>query len=175
MRFFPNLIRGAGSTLAVALLFHSVASAAVFKAKPCEVPGLREAVLQHVNDVRSRGYRCGAQAFAPARAVSWNPQLQTAAAGHSQDMAENDYFEHRNLRGEQPAQRVDAAGYRWRSVAENIAAGDGSVPAVMKSWLASAGHCVNIMDPAHQEIAVTCMARPGSSYGTYWTMVLARR
>jgi uncharacterized protein YkwD len=175
MRLFPKLIRPAGVALAVALLSHAVASAAVIKAKPCDVPGLSGAILQEVNQVRAQGYRCGGQAFGVARPVSWNPQLQAAAAGHSQDMAENNYFEHRNLRGEQPAQRVDAAGYRWRSVAENIAAGDTNVQAVMKSWLNSAGHCMNIMDPASQEIGVTCMTRPGTAYATYWTMVLARR
>jgi uncharacterized protein YkwD len=175
MRHFPNLIRPTALTLALALLWNGVASAAVIKAKPCEVPGLREAILQQVNQVRANGYRCGSQSFGAARAVNWNAQLQAAAAAHSQDMAENNYFEHRNLRGEQPAQRVDAAGYRWRSVAENIAGGDTNVQAVMKSWLNSAGHCVNIMDPGYQEIAVTCMARPGTAYATYWTMVLARR
>ena len=60
-------------------------------------------------------------------------------------------------------------------MAENIAAGDTDAQAVMRSWLGSASHCVNIMDPVHQEIAVTCVARPGTTYGTYWTMVLARR
>lgn len=168
-------VRRAGVTLAVALLSHAVASAAVFKSKPCEVPGLRDAILQQVNQVRANGYRCGSQAFGAARAVSWNPQLQAAAARHSQDMAEHNFFEHRNLRGEQAEQRVDAVGYRWRSVAENIAAGDTDAQAVMRSWLGSASHCVNIMDPVHQEIAVTCVARPGTTYGTYWTMVLARR
>lgn len=175
MRNFPTTFRRAGVALVVALLSHTYAAAAVFKAKPCELPGMREAMLQQVNQVRANGSRCGSQAFGSARAVSWNVQLQTAAAGHSQDMAENNYFEHQNRRGLQAADRVDAAGYRWRSVAENIAAGNTDVPAVMKSWMNSPSHCVNIMDPAHQEIAVTCVARPGTAYGTYWTMVLARR
>jgi uncharacterized protein YkwD len=174
MRKFPTTLRRAGVALAVALLSHA-SFAAVFKAKPCEVPGLREAILQQVNQVRANGYRCGSQSFGSARAVNWNPQLQSAAEAHSQDMAENNYFEHHNRRGQEAADRVDAAGYRWRSVAENIAAGNTSVQDVMKSWLNSAGHCVNIMDPGHQEIAVTCVARPGTTYGTYWTMVLARR
>ncbi len=175
MRNFPTTLRRAGVALAVALLSHSLASAAVFKSKPCEVPGLREAILQQVNQVRANGYRCGSQAFGSARAVSWNPQLQAAAGGHSEDMAENNYFEHQNLRGLQAAHRVDAVGYRWRSVGENIAAGNTNVQDLMKSWLHSPTHCVNIMEPGYQEIAVTCVARPGTVYGTYWTMVLARR
>jgi uncharacterized protein YkwD len=168
-------LRRVAAAVSVGLLSTSLATAGVFKSKPCEVPGLREAMLQQVNQIRANGYRCGGQAFGAARPVHWNERLQAAAAAHSQDMAEHDYVEHVSPRGQQAAQRVDAAGYRWRSVAENIAAGDTTVQGVMNGWLTSASHCVNILDPGHQEIAVTCVARPGTVYGTYWTMVLARR
>lgn len=177
MRVQPiaELAARSGTFLAIGLLGTSLATAATFKARPCEVPGVQEAILQHVNAVRAKGYRCGGQGHAATRPVAWNGQLQAAAAGHSQDMAEQNYFAHQSLRGTQAAQRADAAGYKWRSVGENIAAGDTSVPSVVRGWLDSAEHCRNIMDPAYTEIAVACMARPGTTYGTYWTMVLGRR
>ncbi|TWO65028.1 CAP domain-containing protein [Caenimonas sedimenti] len=142
---------------------------------PCEVPGLREAILQQVNAVRARGSNCGGQVYGAARAVAWNDQLVSAASGHSRDMADRNYFDHRSLSGTEPAHRVDAVGYKWRGVAENIAAGQFDAHSVMRGWLNSPGHCSNIMDPKFTEIGVACAARAGTVYGGYWTMVLARR
>ncbi|MBI5277505.1 MAG: CAP domain-containing protein [Burkholderiales bacterium] len=158
------------------MLIHSFALAGgIFKASPCQEPALREAILQQVNTIRSRGYNCGGQAFGSAQAVNWNSQLVGAASGHSADMAENNYFDHQNLRGQKAQHRVDAVGYKWRGVAENIAAGQFSTRTVMQGWMDSPGHCKNIMDPSYNEIGVACIEKPGSYYGEYWTMVLARR
>ena len=165
----------ASAVLAGALLVHSLGQAAVFKAAPCDLPGMREAILQHVNQVRSLGFACGGQRFSAAQPLTWNELLTQAASGHSVDMAEHNYFDHRSLRGTKPAQRVDAVGYKWRGVAENIAAGAFTPGSVMRDWMASAGHCSNIMDPGYKEIGVACVARPGTTYGEYWTMVLGRR
>src|SRR6185295_814719 len=88
------------------LLVHSLASAATFKTiSPCDMPGMREAIVQQVNAVRARGYNCGGEGFGPAHPVVWNPQLVSAAIGHSADMAENNYFDHVSLRGKHPADR----------------------------------------------------------------------
>lgn len=176
MRFLKSTVRG--SAIAAGVLGASFALAAPHSYKfssPCAEPGLREAILQHVNAARARGASCGGQFFGPARPVAWNQQLVSAASGHSRDMAENNYFDHHSLRGTRPAQRVQATGYKWRSVAENIAAGMLDSRSVMKNWMDSPGHCVNIMDAKYTEIGVACIARPGTTYGEYWTMVLARR
>lgn len=157
-------------------MVHSLAQAGPFKGSvPCELPSMREAVLQQVNAVRARGYNCAGEMFGPANAVSWNEQLAAAAASHSTDMAENNYFSHRSLSGTRANQRVQAQGYKWRAVAENIAGGDSTVHGVMQGWMRSPSHCKAIMDPAFADLAVACMARPGTTYGTYWTMVLGRR
>ncbi|HVZ43985.1 MAG TPA: CAP domain-containing protein [Ramlibacter sp.] len=163
------------AVIAAAVLVHSFAAAATFKASPCSVPGMREAIVQQVNAVRARGGNCGGDAFGPAQPVAWNQQLVSAASGHSADMAENNYFDHVSRAGSHPADRVEAAGYHWRSVAENIAAGQFDTNGVMKAWMESPGHCSNIMDPKYSEIGVACVQNPGSYYGGYWTMVLGRR
>lgn len=100
--------------------------------------------------------------------------LFTAAEVHSRDMATNNYFSHTGLDGRGVTQRVRAAGYEWRAVGENIAAGQRDVVTVMNGWLASAGHCANIMGADFQDVAVACVEQTGTSYGRYWTMVLAR-
>ena len=45
---------------------------------------------------------------------------------------------------------------------------------VVDGWLASPGHCANIMNPSYADIGTACVASGTSSYPTYWTMDLAR-
>jgi uncharacterized protein YkwD len=173
-RFFYSRI----AAVAVAgVLFQGFAFAASpYKSAPCEVPGMRELILQQVNAARARGYDCGGQRFAAARPVAWNGQLYSAAVAHSRDMAENNYFSHASPRGDQAEQRVESVGYHWGSVGENIAAGERyTADTVVGGWLGSTGHCRNIMDADFNEVAVACISRPGTTFGSYWTMVLGRR
>jgi uncharacterized protein YkwD len=164
------------STLAVAGVLASACAVAAPRGAPCDVPGMREIILQQVNEARARGATCGSRRFGAAAPVSWNGQLFKAAAGHSRDMAENNYFSHNSLRGTEAFQRAEAAGYKWKTVGENIAAGTTyTVDNVVHGWLKSPAHCNNIMDPDYNEIAVACIANGGSTYGSYWTMVLGRQ
>jgi uncharacterized protein YkwD len=151
------------------------ACAAPASAGSCGIPAMREAIQQRINQVRASARVCGSQRMRAADPLSWNTGLFSAAAGHSADMARRGYFAHRSPEGTLVAQRVAKEGYAWRAVGENLAAGDSTVPAVMASWLASDSHCRNLMDPAYAEVAVACVQQPGSTYGTYWTMVLAVR
>lgn len=109
-----------------------------------------------------------------ASALTWNDRLFSAAARHSKDMAQNSYFSHTSLDGRSLGQRVRNEGYVWTAVGENIAAGQNSVNAVVSGWLSSPGHCANIMRTNYNHVAVACVRQAGSSYGSYWTMVLAR-
>jgi hypothetical protein len=99
--------------------------------------------------------------------VTSNGALDAAAQGHSADMAANDYFSHTSLDGRSFGDRIRAAGYSGGSIAENIAAGQGSASSVMASWMESPGHRANILDCSFRHIGVG-VAR-GGSYGTYWT------
>ena len=89
-------------------------------------------------------------------------------------MASRNYFSHTSPEGGDAASRATAEGYAWSALGENIAAGDVSVEGVMTTWLGSEGHCRNIMNPVFKDVAVACVARAGTTWGTYWTMVLAR-
>lgn len=87
------------------------------------------------------------------RAVRGLPSLTTdgrldaAAQGHSEDMANRDYFDHVSPEGRTPADRADAAGYVWSSVSENIAAGQKTARDVMTDWMQSVGHCRGVLAP----------------------------
>jgi uncharacterized protein YkwD len=131
--------------------------------------------LQQINAARASGRTCGAEALPPTGALVWNDMLFAAAAKHSLDMANRNYFAHETPEGIDAAQRVSAEGYGWWAVGENIAAGHGTFDAVMSGWLASEGHCRNIMQPVFADVALACVAQPGTAWGTYWTMDLGRR
>lgn len=151
------------------------ASAATEPAAICGLPRFREETLERVNAVRARGADCGAQgSFGAAPPVAWNDALTAAATAHSTDMATRDYFSHTSPSGGTMSDRVDAAGYRWSALAENIAAGYGSIQTVIDGWIDSDGHCANVMNPQLREIGMACVPSDSATYRTYWTMNLGR-
>lgn len=138
--------------------------------------GMRtEEALQRINAARAAGRRCGARSMPPAPPLRWDMQLYSAAAGHSSDMARRNYFEHVTPEGLQVSGRVSASRYKWKSVGENLAGGDRSIAEAVDGWLASPDHCENLMDSKFVDVAVACVAQPGTEWGTYWTMVLGRK
>jgi len=129
--------------------------------------------LELVNDVRARGTRCGGRMVAPAPPLALSGTLANVALGHAADMAEHDYFEHRDLNGQTPADRVRAGGYREKLVGENIAYGPKSVEEVVQGWLDSPGHCENIMDARFSALGFAYAQGRTGRHGLYWVMELA--
>jgi uncharacterized protein YkwD len=136
-------------------------------------PVLASRVLQLVNDARARGTRCGERSFGPAPPVKLSGTLADVAFGHAADMAKHDYFEHEDLTGRSPADRVRAVGYREKLVGENIAYGPKSAEEVVQGWLDSPGHCENIMDSRFAEMGIAYAAGQAARRGLYWVQLLA--
>ena len=132
-------------------------------------------ILHLVNEARSRPRACGRQQFAAARPLAWNESLAEAALAHSRDMASNDYFSHTDPAGNAVPQRASQAGYQWSHIGENIAAGLGVPERVVAGWLASPGHCANIMAPEFAEMGAAYVANPASTLDVYWTQTFGRR
>ena len=137
-------------------------------------PELAVRALELVNEARAHGTRCGAKSFAPAPPLNFSGTLATVALGHASDMAAHGYFEHQDLTGHSPADRVRAVGYKEKLVGENIAYGPESLDEVMRGWLDSPGHCENIMDPRFAEMGLALAAGQGARHGLYWVQVLAQ-
>lgn len=131
-------------------------------------------VLQLVNEVRANGTRCGDRTFAAAPPLQESSTLDTVAYQHAADMARHDYFEHVDLSGHTPADRVRAIGYREKLVGENIAYGPTSAEEVVAGWLHSTGHCENIMEPRFAEMGLGQASGQGSQRGLYWDQVLTQ-
>lgn len=129
-------------------------------------------VLAAVNSARATARTCGSQYYPAAPALSWNGALSDAALVHSRDMAGKRYFSHHGKDGRSVSDRALSAGYRWRRIGENIAAGQSSPEEVMAGWLASPGHCANIMSGAFTEMgAAYAIDRGKQEARAYWTQV----
>jgi len=129
------------------------------------------ALLAQVNAARATPRMCGGQPYAAARPLSWNAALETAAQGHSRSMASGSYFSHQDPNGDVAKDRALAAGYNGRQVGENIASGQGSPDKAMQGWLASPGHCANLMNPMFTQVGAAYGTNPNSKAGVYWTMM----
>ena len=144
-------------------------------ANTCNLANFQTDLMTLINQARASSRTCGSTTYPAVAAVAWNSQLFDAAAGHSADMANQNYFSHTSLDGRSAGQRITAAGYSWTAYGENIAAGQSSASSVMSGWLASSGHCSNIMNSNFTGVAVACVSNSSSTYNRYWTMNLGRQ
>ncbi len=87
-------------------------------------------------------------------------------------MARHSNMAHTGSDGSTPADRATRAGYRWRSVGENIAAGQTTPEAAVESWLKSPPHCANLMAPQFTEMGVAYSVDTASKAGIYWAQLL---
>jgi Cysteine-rich secretory protein family len=143
-----------------------------------------------INEVRSRVPDCsvvsanagasgavkvGLSTPVPARPqLQWNAKLAHAAQKHSQSMATQSYFDHVDPQGKGVAQRANETGYRFRVVSENIAAGQENLNEAIMEWIASPGHCANMLDARVTEFGLARVdsPNPGDPYTSYWTLVM---
>jgi uncharacterized protein YkwD len=137
----------------------------------CNLSNFQADMLAAVNAHRRTGASCGARGSFPAVAeLTWNANLAQAAAAHSEDMVTRNFFSHTGSSGSSVGDRATAAGYLWRSVGENIAAGQPDVAAVVDAWMKSDGHCANLMNSSYRDIGAACLAgTSNNTYRTYWT------
>lgn len=130
-------------------------------------------VLALVNEARRSARRCGADSYPAAAPVTWSDPLAAAALAHSRDMARTQQFDHRGSDGSDVGQRVQRQGYAWQAVGENIAAGPGSAQQVVAGWIASPGHCANLMSAEFTQMGAAFVIAPDAPLAIYWTQVFA--
>ncbi|HTX12521.1 MAG TPA: CAP domain-containing protein [Solirubrobacteraceae bacterium] len=105
-------------------------------------------------------------------ALSASPLLNRSAQGWTNVMVSSDQFTH----GTNFASRIGAVGYDWRMAGENIATGYATPRGVVRAWMASTGHCQNILNPAYRNIGTGVSARAVRGYATgpgTWTQDFA--
>jgi uncharacterized protein YkwD len=102
-------------------------------------------VLDYTNQIRQQ------QGCGPLRLDS---ALVEAAGRHASDMVRRHYMDHTNPDGQDPGDRMAAAGYRGSSWGENIAAGYDSAQKVVAAWMQSDGHRKNILNCRFTSIGI---------------------
>lgn len=140
---------------------------------PEPLPSHEAAVVALVNQARAAGGDCGGNgSFAPSAPLTMHASLHCAARVHSKDMADRMYFDHTNPEGEDPFDRMARAGYgSFKTQGENIAMGTLTPADTVDGWLASDGHCANMLNPEYEQIGVGVYE--GGSF--YWTQTFAAK
>lgn len=124
-------------------------------------------VVALTNETRAQSRTCGANGFFEAVGpLGVDETLEVAAQGHAEDMAIRNFFEHENLDGKSPSQRMREAGFNGRLTGENIACGQRSPRAVIDAWIGSDGHCSNMMNGGYTLIGVGFHV--GGECSPYW-------
>ena len=132
--------------------------------------GYINTILELVNKARSS---------AGLKTLVLEDRLSAAAQEHSADMACNDFISHTGSDGSLWYQRVSAQGYaNSNSARENIYVGNpafgGDAQGAFDWWMNSQIHRDNILNNGVTQIGIAYAYYASSSYGGYYTLVLAR-
>lgn len=96
-----------------------------------------------------------------------NEQLMNSALIKTQDMKDNNYFEHVSPSGLDMSYFVRKTGYNYSTVGENLAEGYFSAQSVHEAWMSSEGHRENIMSADFEEIGVAILEIEKDGYKSY--------
>jgi hypothetical protein len=119
------------------------------------------AVEQRINEIRD-------QYSLPRFAKSH--RITQAALRHSNDMADNNFFDHTGSDGFTAGDRLNQGCYRWQSYGEIIAAGYTTPASVVAAWMDSAGHRGVILDGNLEDFGAGYAYNRKSAYKHYWTV-----
>lgn len=86
--------------------------------------------------------------------LQYSTNISTIARMHSIDMGEHDYFNHDNLQGESPFDRLANGGILFRNAGENIAMGYTSPYFAHEALMNSLGHRQNIVSTNYTQLGV---------------------
>ncbi len=101
--------------------------------------------------------------------LGWDAGAAEAARLHSQDMADQDYFEHQSLDGRTPWDRMGAQGVVYHAAGENIVAGYRNGFTSYNGWVNSAGHRSNMLEPRFEKLGVGGGYNKNSVYCIFFT------
>jgi uncharacterized protein YkwD len=129
----------------------------------------QEQMLISINSIRAE------KSLAPLKMCR---PLVKAAQGYAKIMASQDFLEHTGKDGSTPGSRIQKAGYDWMNpkkgsmIAENIAAGQNSVPEVMRGWSKSKPHYKNMVTPEFTHVGFGMAINERAKYKKYWVQKL---
>lgn len=133
-------------------------------------------ILAATNRARATARTCGTQYFPAAPPLLPNAALDRAALAHSTDMAALRYFSHVSRDGSTVGDRASRAGYVWRGIGENIASGMRTPEEAVAGWVASPGHCANLMNAGFTDMGAGFAKSSDPATGiVFWTQEFGRQ
>lgn len=104
-----------------------------------------------------------------AAPVTHNELLDQAAQDYATVLLVTDHFDHVGPDGSTLRERVDATGYDYQALGENLGRGQQNEEAIMEGWTNSPGHHENNIRPVFEEFGLG-FTREG--FDTRWVLVL---
>jgi uncharacterized protein YkwD len=131
-------------------------------------------MLELINEARAEGRSCGSEFFPAAPPLSWDDRVAAAAEGHSEDMAENQFFDHEGSDGSDTGDRLMNEGYDPSAWGETILVGIEDEAAVVEAFFDSTDHCMILMDPSYEDVGAGAAEGIFKGQSTlYWTIDVA--
>jgi uncharacterized protein YkwD len=111
-----------------------------------------------------------------------NSKLSEAAQAQADAMQKKRFFGHKGPDGDTPDKRARERGYRYRDLAENLAASQEEPDEVVNGWLGSKSHREVMLDCRYTEVGSGHRHTPDDQphqegkapYYDYWAQVYAR-
>ena len=104
--------------------------------------------------------------------LALNSSLSSVARLKSQDFINKNYFAHQSPTYGSPFDMMKKQGIGFVAAGENIAKGQNTAAAVMKSWMASPGHKANILSAVYNQIGIG--TAKDSKGNLYWTQMFIK-
>ena len=119
------------------------------------------AVEAKINEVRDENYL--------PRFVK-SAKLSQTALRHSNDMADNNFFDHIGSDGSSVGDRFDAACYNWQEYGEVIAAGYRTAGGVVEAWMGHPDHREILLDKSLADFGAGYAYNSSNEYKHFWTV-----
>ncbi|MDK2563395.1 CAP-associated domain-containing protein [Romboutsia sedimentorum] len=98
--------------------------------------------------------------------LGYSEKATVSSRKHSENMMENNYFDHTDKENKSPFDRMKKEGIDYVSAGENIAAGQTSAIYAHEAWMNSKGHRNNILGEYNNIGVGVCF---GGDYSIYYT------
>lgn len=86
--------------------------------------------------------------------LQYHDKISKTALQHSQNMADNHFFDHTNPQGETPFDRMTSDGNQYKRAGENLAAGQVSPIEAHHGLMNSEGHRANILMTSYKSVGI---------------------
>ncbi|GAJ98363.1 hypothetical protein JCM19055_1285 [Geomicrobium sp. JCM 19055] len=86
--------------------------------------------------------------------LTWSEDVRVTARDHSEDMAQNEYFDHNNQAGQTPFDRMEEDNISFTRAGENLAYGQASSIFAHEGLMNSLGHRENIVASQFERLGV---------------------